>query len=593
MRLLTLLWLSLCLLSIAGGAARAQTPGRAEESPRPAGAKISLEADRQEYWIGENVLVHFVIENVGPEPFSFTFGGDSRGTPRHLRFNVTATSEDGVVAEDPFPGPQMNFGGFVSQPQLKPSERWTNSVPIARYCTIDKAGVHRVRISHDLGWKVDGTAPGAEIQIRFKMPDVGQAEEVVRAMAALPASASVSLGQRAEPYRDLRSLRLPIYLPPVLQRIENGNIAFFDVIDGMETPEATAALIRLTGHAVPLVAQTAADKLSARLPGPAPRFAAAARERLVNRSWDPKFVAPVRATAAALLMKGEDSAKAAGARMIAAIGIAEGAPTILRALESALDRTVNPRRECTENILDPPSPVRELMGALGALRSRGYSPSMDALSGDAEILQYFDRLAGAPAPRPERWLHLLEAFGAGSRYSVREAAVRSIPAPMPADCGKFVRERLEDRDLGVARAACTVAADSGDQTFIQPLLDIIATENHPWLLREAIAASQKLGAGYDLLVTVAERLPDEELGGIALDALQSAINLPQSHSGRTDLPRMERLALRTAWREFLTKHADALRAGKRFEVSDPAVTPALFGRMRQFTLPDGRSWPPQ
>src|ERR1035437_10880951 len=40
----------------------------------PAGAKVTLEVDRREYFLGENVFVHFILENTGDQPFEADFG---------------------------------------------------------------------------------------------------------------------------------------------------------------------------------------------------------------------------------------------------------------------------------------------------------------------------------------------------------------------------------------------------------------------------------------------------------------------------------------------------------------------------------------
>ncbi|HKB36392.1 MAG TPA: hypothetical protein VKD72_08065, partial [Gemmataceae bacterium] len=52
----------LVLLPSAGRAADKETV--------PAGARLSLEFDKREYFLGENVLIHLVIENTGSTPFS-------------------------------------------------------------------------------------------------------------------------------------------------------------------------------------------------------------------------------------------------------------------------------------------------------------------------------------------------------------------------------------------------------------------------------------------------------------------------------------------------------------------------------------------
>ena len=123
-------------------------------------------------------------------------------------------------------------------------------------------------------------------------------------------------------------------------------------------------------------------------------------------------------------------------------------------------------------------------------------------------------------------------------------------------------------------------------------MDIVATEHHEWLLREASSATENLGAGFALLETWADRLAEAGLYPLALDSLQTVLEVPTgSYSGRTDLSRDERLKLREAWKEFLAQHGEEIRAGKRFKPSDPAVTPALVGRARSWQLEDGTTWP--
>jgi len=51
----------------------------------PAGAKVTLEVDRHEYFIGENVPVNFILENTGDQPFVAEFGGDYRFASRSTR----------------------------------------------------------------------------------------------------------------------------------------------------------------------------------------------------------------------------------------------------------------------------------------------------------------------------------------------------------------------------------------------------------------------------------------------------------------------------------------------------------------------------
>src|SRR5262249_15834343 len=77
-------------------------PARADDGPVPvpAGARVSLVLDKPQYFLGENILVHFCVENVGAEAFTVETGGDYRGASRHLRFPATATN---TAANPAFP----------------------------------------------------------------------------------------------------------------------------------------------------------------------------------------------------------------------------------------------------------------------------------------------------------------------------------------------------------------------------------------------------------------------------------------------------------------------------------------------------------
>ena len=104
-------------------------------NPVPAGATVRLEFDRREYYLGENVLAHFTLENTGEKPFHASFGQDSGQSGRSLRFKVTATDETGQMAEDPDPSEAVSSwnGGPV---ELKPGAKYVRSLALMRYCDI-------------------------------------------------------------------------------------------------------------------------------------------------------------------------------------------------------------------------------------------------------------------------------------------------------------------------------------------------------------------------------------------------------------------------------------------------------------------------
>src|SRR5436190_16087954 len=125
-------------------------PGEAEERrPVPRGARVRVELDRKQYFLGENVLLHFCVENTGGEPFKVEFGGDYRGSPRPLRFSVHAVDAQGKEVADPSPNP-MCMGGLSYAKELKPGDKHFETLQLTRYRRFEKPGIYRLSVSHDL-----------------------------------------------------------------------------------------------------------------------------------------------------------------------------------------------------------------------------------------------------------------------------------------------------------------------------------------------------------------------------------------------------------------------------------------------------------
>jgi HEAT repeats len=573
--------------------------------PVPVGAKVTLKLDRTEYLLGENVLVHFVLQNTGDTPFKSSWGSDYRGATRHLRFKVIATDAAGQIVEDPNPS-TMCMGGRGGFKMLKPGEEFTTSLPLMRYCNIVKPGVYKIRITHDFGWKEGKRKrPIGELEITFRMPNLQQAKQVVNKMSKLPRWGNNLWGERSNQYADFRCLRYPIYMDLLVERAKKGDKRAFKGLGLIPTTKASEALIGLAGTlGNKELALIAAKTLNLRLPfakiNNIRTFPVAStksklniRARLVQQTWNKELVPNIRKLAAKLLASGDIPIMVAGAFMIYSVGIKEDAPIVLTAINKSKSLTFKTRTDPNGYITGTPHPVRQLLWAMDILRSRGYVLG-EHLSGSAEILLYFHILRNDPSPRSKRYRRLLEAFGTSGWLPTRVAAIRSIPKTIPPEYRNFILKQLEDKNLSVCRAACTAAGMSKDKRFLQPLLDIIATEQNKWLILEASNAFQKIAHGtkLPLLELWAERLADAKLYHHALDVLQKVLTVPSGGAGgRTDLSRAERLELLKAWKKFLTLHVDKIRTGKRFKLNDPAVTYALFGRARSWQLPDGTRWP--
>lgn len=557
-------------------------------SPLPVDAEVKLETDRPGYFIGENVLVHFIVRNTGTEPFTLNVGGDYRGSNRSLRFKVSAKDAAGNAVEDAGYG-SLHMGGISVAPVVEPGRDFTLSIPLLLYVRITAAGTYNISISHDLGWKETPLhkRPVGEIVLDFKMPTPAEAEKIVAEMEQLPLRNPGSWGERMSNYADFGGLDAPVYLEPLLRRARAGELRAQEGIARMRIPESTAALIELARSPDPKIALRAADNLNRRLPSSMPLHP----QMETKHYWNTDAETAVRLLAVDFLSSADPGSVKAGADMLCAVGTPADAPALLSALQRAIEEMTTPRRKPTDNILDQPQPVRELVLGLKALKKRGYSMADTSLN-EAGLLAYFALLQDEAGPRPARWRRVVEVYGENARFPTRLEAVNSFPDPLPEDCVPLVKARLNDADLGVVRAACAVAGRSGNKDFTPQLIEIITTENHPWLLRAAANAAWQLGSREELRNAWVERLPDESLFDVALGYLEHVIDgPPRGSSGRTDLTRKERIALRDEWRRFLTEHADALRDGQKFKLGDPSLPRALFGRARTWKLSDGSFWP--
>jgi len=576
----------------------------------PEGAKVTLKTDRTEYLLGENVLVHFILENTGKEDFKGQMGGDYRGCDRRLRFKVTAMDDKNQLVPSPDPNP-MCMGGLGGPITVKPGQKIDLCIPLTRYCQFDQPGTYIIHASHNFSWK-EGVRknPSGEITITFRMPTSEEAAQIVAKMEKESndqKSVLMGTSENFDDFADFRCLRYPVYLKVLQPLAQSGDARALEAIGNLPSHEATHALIDLAnGPSDSKQSIEAAKTLMLRLPDPEftgklpPRgpfnvYGTTKRQQLSAQSWDPSFVQPVRDLAKKYLFKGDKDSVAIGAFMVEAVGTADDAPLIFKATDDALGPLRGqPRRTTADNALDFKAPLPELVRAIQMLQARGLDSSHISGNDGAKLLAYFLGFVGKPGPRPDDWLQNLDDYGNDNAYPIAQTALASIPTPLPDNCVQFVERGLASQDAGVCRTACEIAEKSGHKEFLKPLLQIVQTENEEWLLRAAGSAGLQLGGNYEFWNVWADRLADENLFAIALDNLSASLEgLSGGTSGNTDLSREERLALKAAWKKFLSDHETELREGKKFKYTDPAVSPALFGRARQWdSLPNGKPpWP--
>ncbi len=603
----------LILLTAGGLAAWAQIVsdggGRFEQTV-PDTARVSFTFDAPQYFLGENVLGHFCVENTGTAPFRVSMGGDYRGAARATRFHVTALDADGKTVADPYPG-AMNFGGMEGEPTLKPGEKFYASLPVMRYLRFDGPGDYTIRVRHDLGWKAtpEHPLPVAEAKITLVMPTAEQAQKIVDAIVRLPDDGDAVFGKKSRPYRDLTTLRYPVYLPILQERVRKGSLEALEAIGNIATPEATQTLIDLLPDANPKIAREAARLLLERLPWsqdrvspswPGSQEALNLHKKLVEQSWQPQFAAPERANALKMVQSGDRDTLRIGAATLQSVGDPKDLPDVLRALNRRIALTQRtPRWQSLDDGADEGWMLQddclELMSAAHALLMRGAKlPPVASTAAEAAVAL---RSSGNDEARDLKLLRHPVPF-------VRQLALENVSAPLPYPAAgatphplspallTILPALLADPDTSVREAACTLVAKTKDGRLKEPLLKALATGKSSWLLNSASGAALNIGAQYEMCLIWANRLDEPGMMRLAIENLAHVIKGAGGWGWKMQSDAATGRLLKPKWQQFLKENRARLQSGKLFTVGEAALSPDLFPKEFSVTV-GNREWPPE
>lgn len=348
--------LSFVFLGSLGVTSAMAAPENNDEKPSKAPGSYKLRAsfDKPKYFMGENALLTFSIENTGKEPITIETGGDYRNTVRATRFHVKAERSDGSVAPDPHPNAAMYcMGGLGGPKKLSYTQRaeFTLSLPV--YARIEKPGKYKVSVSHDLGWELPpDKSPTAVAEVDFEDPSPEEARQIVEQMYKLPEFQAGSSGKRHEEYQDFSTLSYPVYLPPLLDKAQHGSAmegeSALTAIANIASPEATTALINIAKGKNKKLASSACQYLAMRLPDPELKGQLpkrnifevsydSERERLVKKSWQENFAPAVRELGNSLLKSADQREQGLGAFMLQCVGDKGSIQTLLPALDKAIN----------------------------------------------------------------------------------------------------------------------------------------------------------------------------------------------------------------------------------------------------------------
>lgn len=562
-------------------------------------ARVVLVADRARYFLGENVLVHYCLENIGTSPLTISVGGDYRGSSRSLRFHVTVTGEDGKVAEDPDPS-GFNLGGLGYSPTIAPGDHWCQSLPLLRYARIDNPGAYTISVTHDLGWGEDA-APTGTLTIRFAAPTARDAEAVVDAALALPADKSSSAGKARAPYADLGLLRLPIYLPALSARVATRGDRAREIIEAMgaiESKEATAALIALAQSPDGAIALAAAKALGRRLPDIEVSKRAAAgtfitgrdaeKKRLVETSYGPEHAAASRAIGARLVASNELATSSAGAYILQCVGERADLSALASALDRAMFETTRPRLPGRDFYETPRGVCAVIVHAARVLAERGLTPTERPKTA-GEIGVWLVAFQADSGSRPLGWEGTLAKAATHPFPYLREIAMNAVSRPVPAQIVTLMPRLLGDVDRDVQIAACQAAERIEETSLVPSVLGAFKMARDPDVVRACDHAAWMLGARFEALQIAADRLDEAEIGNQLRSSLAQLLGDTDGHSADAMSP-SQAAAAKARWRAFLAANEPDVRRGVRYSTRDPKIVPEMFPAMR-LHLRDGTSWP--
>jgi len=575
---------------------------KAAPPANPADAHVVLELDKPQYFLGENILLHFRVENRGAEPFVISMGGDYRGAARHLRFKISAIRLDGNAEErgktvaDPYPG-TMNFGGMFGSSTVDPGGHYYDSLALMSYCRFDLPGTYRVTATHDLGWPA-GKAPVGATTIKLLMPTPAQAAAVLAEMKGLTRDGGVLIGTKGRPFADFSTLRYPVYLPLLRTEAQKGSREALEGIGNIAIPEATQALIDLAATEAPPASDKdwqprATELLAGRLPIPAEAPAnpfvgpSTQHDWLVQQSWRSEFAPAVRAVGRRLVVRDNQISLRCGASMLESIGTIADIGEVHLALQARLEKSVRiPRVRSMDSRDDPGWPIQDdilqlLSTAKALCKSAKRAPDLPV--NDASQLIDISTLPPAEFQTSAAvLLHHRIPF-------MRQWALENLKPPLADSVMQQLSALIADSDVQVQTSAVALAGKTGDRRFAEPILQVLATSRGYWLMDTVGYTAPKLGVPYEAWEIWANRLnePDMMVAAILHLAEVTGSNI----SGyRTDLPANTGAALQPKWQAFLKAHRAELLTGKRFPIGSPEITPDLFPPHFQFQTPKGM-WP--
>jgi hypothetical protein len=541
----------------------------------PAGLVVSLVSDRSNFFLGENILLHYRIHNASTNSFKISVGGDYRGSTRADRFQVTAISADGIPVADPTPFMRNFGGGLMPNSDIKPGEDWFEKVWVIEYCRFDAPGSYTIHAFHDLGFGENIVADPRETScmIQLRAPSEAEAEAIlVEAETAKPDYGS-TWGKKGEARLDYHCIRWPTFLEPLQKRAQMGNTDALEGIAGIRTLDATRALVQLLEHTNTVFAAKAAQQLEVRLPHPDSDFngpwGKERRQFIIESAWDESLSQPVRECCVRLLLQKERGDILTATSVLRLIGTTNELPALKRALAFAVVQTN------AEYLADVhyPAPVRVCDALAGTMLGLGakIADKFDPDASPENLLLYLNQHGGADKVFSDADV---KYFSKAMRYDLpylRMKALENLSKEIPAALEDDINHCLSDKNLGVQNYAFLAAQRMQNPAHRDIALAVLKSADDEWLRQNAQQLADKYGSRYESAMAWCAHLiaPKDNNDYTLHDALRELLHMTTGRysGGGGFYPSFtdnDAKALRERWEKFLTKNRNQINAGKAF-----------------------------
>jgi len=544
----------------------------------PVGFKVSLVGDRTNYFLGENILLHYHVENVGATTFKISTGGDYRGSTRADRFKITAVSADGKLVADPTPLMRNFGGGMSSGGDIAPGGEWFENVYISEYCRFDSPGRYTVRVFHDLGFGQQraNDLRMVTLTLELRAPTEMEARSIlVEAEKAKP-SHGTTWGCKGEARLRYPCIRWPAFLKPLEERALQGSESAVVGIASIRTLDASRALVGLLVHTNATMAAMAAQLLDDRLPHPESDFTGPwgneRRQSIIENAWEDALSPLVRNYCVKLLLGTKRSDLMNAASLLRLVGTTQEMPALQRALDFTVAQT---NAEYLAEI-SYPAPIRAadllLRAALALQPNLDVEPNPHLSPG--ELVLFLARHGGSEKPLSSQEEAVFVAALQHPLPYVRMKALDQLPKEIPLSLVGGITHCLTDSNTGVQNYAFQAAWRMQEPKHLAIALEVLKTAPDEWLLRAAKDITLKYGGRYNCAVILASRLtvPKDHNDYLPREIFSQLFEIVVGNKTGANLKVTRDAetarALRTCWLDFLKAHQRSIADGQLLKLSD-------------------------